>query len=267
MTRSATEASIAAAEAYEALHAPALFAQWAGPVLEAAHVAAGDHVIDVACGTGLAARAAVARVGPIGHVAGVDIDPGMIALARTLAPGVDFRQAPADRLPFDDASFDAAVSSFGLMFYPDRLAAAREMRRILRPGGRAAVAVWDALDRSEPYSLEIDLLARHAGSQAADALRAPFSAGDRSALEALLTEAGLADVTADTHVGTARFPSVRGMVEADLRGWLPVMGVALDESRIETILAEAEIVLTDYVTADGTVVFEAPAHIAVGVRV
>lgn len=65
----------------------------------------------------------------------------------------------------------------------------------------------------------------------------------------------------ETRHGTARFPSVRSMVEADLRGWLPIMGVFLDDDLIEEILAEAEDVLCEHVQSDGTMTFDAPAHI------
>jgi hypothetical protein len=80
-------------------------------------------------------------------------------------------------------------------------------------------------------------------------------------LNVLFRDAGAGPVEIETHHGTARFPNVRTMIEADLRGWLPVMGVNLDEDLIESILAEAETVLGQYVTGDGAVEFDAPAHI------
>ncbi len=77
----------------------------------------------------------------------------------------------------------------------------------------------------------------------------------------MFERAGAAEISIATHTGTARFPSVRSMVEADLRGWLPVMGVFLDDELIESILAEANDVLGRYVSADGEMVFDAPAHV------
>ncbi len=123
------------------------------------------------------------------------------------------------------------------------------------------MAVWDSLERSEAYPISVDLLNRRAGPAAADALRAPFVLGDTDELRSLFEEAGASKVSIDTRHGTARFPSVRSMVEADLRGWLPVMGVVLDDDLIELVLAEAEETLSEYVTADGQMVFDAPAHI------
>jgi hypothetical protein len=85
--------------------------------------------------------------------------------------------------------------------------------------------------------------------------------GDTDELRALFEEAGASAVLVTTHHGTARFPSVRTMVEADLRGWLPTMGVTLADDLIELILAEAEDALSEYVTVDGEMIFGTPAHI------
>lgn len=264
MQLNASMEEIAAARAYENLHVPALFQQFAPLVLSAAEVQSGQRVLDVACGTGVLAREAASRVGDEGYVSGLDASPGMLAMAQALAPSIDWRQGTAEALPYDDASFDAVVSQFGLMFFQDRIAAIKEMQRVLTPAGRLAVAVWESLENTEAYPDEVALLERTAGQPAADALRAPFVLGNRETLSALFQDAGVSSVVLITHEGTARFPSIRTMVEADLRGWLPVMGVHLTEEHIESILVEAEQTLGRYVTADGTVVFKAPAHIVCG---
>ncbi len=256
---------IAGARAYEELHVPALFEQWCDRVLDAARVGPGQRVLDVACGTGILARHAAARVGPSGSVAGVDPGHGMLAVAREKAPGIDWRHGTAESLPFPDDAFDAVASQFGMMFFTDRPRSVREMTRVLAPGGRLAVAVWDRLENSEAYAVEVDLLDRLAGAAAADALRAPFVLGDADALAALFDRSGAGDVQVTTHRGTARFPSLRAMVEADLRGWLPIMGVHLDEETIDGVLAEAERELAEYVTGSGEAVFGSPAHIVTAV--
>ncbi len=253
--------AVEAARQYERLHVAALFGQWAQPVLEAAGVEDGHSVLDVACGTGVLARAARARVGSTGSVTGLDVAPGMLAVARSIEPSVTWIEGEAGALPFDDDRFDVVVSQFGLMFFPDREGAIREMLRCLRPGGSVAVAVWDSLEHSEAYPISVDLLERRAGAAAADALRAPFVLGRISELRALFEKAGADVVSIETQHRTASFPSVRSMVEADLRGWLPVMGVHLDDDLIRSILDEAEDALGDYTTADGAMVFDAPAHI------
>ena len=264
MNIDAAPEEIAAARAYEALHVPALFQQFTSVVLDAAAVQPGQKVLDVACGTGVLARDAKSRVGEDGAVTGLDAAPGMLAVAQQLAPTLEWRQGIAESLPFADRFFNAVVSQFGLMFFQDRPAAIREMMRVLAPGGRVAVAVWASLQDSEAYPDVVALLERLAGQRAADALRAPFVLGDRDALAEIFQEAGMDAVQISTHHGTARFPDIETMVEADLRGWLPVMGVMLSEEKIASILAEAEQVLARYVTADGTVQFDAPALIVTG---
>lgn len=265
MNKPSVDEQIAGARAYEALHVPALFKQWCPRVLDAAGVGRDDRVLDVACGTGVLARDAAVRVGPTGSVVGVDPGHGMLAVAKELAPGIEWRECAAESLPYPDRSFDAVVSQFGLMFFSDRSQALREMVRVLKPGARLAVAVWDSLERSQAYPEEVELLQRIAGKASADALRAPFVLGDKADLIALFEASGVESVGVETHTGTACFPSIRTMVEADLRGWLPVMGVVLREEQIDSILTEAESVLSEYVTADGKVVFDSPAHIVTGV--
>lgn len=261
MTEPTRQDQIDAASAYEALFVPALFGQWAPKVADAAQIRAGQRVLDVACGTGILAREAASRAGSNGYVAGIDPSPGMIAVAEQLAPGVEWREGIAESLPFPDRSFDAVVSQFGLMFFTDRRKALREMLRVLAPGGRLAVAVWDGLDNIPAYASEVALLEQTAGQRAADALRAPFVLGNRNDLSALFAAGGAPAAEITTHHGAGQFPSIRTMVEADLRGWLPVMGVILTEDQIARVLRSAETALNSYVAADGRVAFRLSAHL------
>jgi ubiquinone/menaquinone biosynthesis C-methylase UbiE len=109
----------------------------------------GEAVLDVACGTGLVSLRMAAAVGAAGTVVGTDISGQMVEAARRIAAqrGLDnvrFERADAEALPFADATFDAAVCGLGLMYVPDPVKALAEMDRLLRPGGRAAAAVWGA---------------------------------------------------------------------------------------------------------------------------
>lgn len=265
MSESQVSAQVEAARAYEALFVPALFGQWAPRVADAARLKPGQRVLDVACGTGVLAREAYARVAPAGHVAGVDSNRGMLVVAAEMAPDVDWRLGTAEALPFADESFDTVVSQFGLMFFGDSPGALREMRRVLRPGGHLAIAVWNSLESIPAYAAEVELLERLAGTAAADAVRAPFVLGDRHRLIQLLSEAGMAEIQVRTQQGMAHFPSVRVMLEAEVRGWLPVWGIHLSEVEIDHILRQGEDVFRAYTTAAG-MVFETSAHIATGRR-
>lgn len=266
MSEPTLPAQVDAARAYEALFVPALFGQWAPKIADAAKLQPDHKVLDVACGTGILARGIHARMGPTGSVVGLDPSPGMLVVAKEIAPAISWRQGMAESIPFPDQSFDAVVSQFGLMFFADRDTALREMLRVLTLEGRLVVAVWDALASMPAYAAEVALLERLAGSRAADALRAPFVLGDREHLSAMFRGAGAASTTVTTDAGTARFPSIRVMVEADLRGWLPVMGVILAEDQIGRILHEAERALAEYVGPDGTVSFGVRAHLAAATK-
>lgn len=266
MTDSTPQAQIEAANVYEALFVPALFGQWAPTVTDAARIQPAQRVLDVACGTGVLAREVASRSGSTGYVAGLDPSPGMLEVAKQLTPGVEWTEGVAESLPFADQAFDAVVSQFGLMFFTDRRKALGEMLRVLAQGGRLAVAVWDSLDNIPAYAAEVALLERVAGRPAADALRAPFVLGDRHELEVLFRDAGVGSVEIITHRGTARFPNIRSMVEADLRGWLPVMGVMLPEEQITRILEEAEQALSPYVSEPAPVMFDLSAHIVTGAK-
>lgn len=253
-----------AAEVYEAFFLPALFQQWAEQVANQAGIQPGQRVLDVACGTGVLTRAIAERIGPTGSATGVDINEGMLAVAQRIAPAIAWKQAPAEMLPFDDNSFDAVVSQFGLMFFTDRLAALREMVRVTRPGGRLAIAVWDTLDRTPGYAAMTGLLQRLFGDKVADGLRSPFALGDRQALQRLFHNAGMPDASIETRSGTARFPSIQSWVYTDIKGW--TLADMLDDNQFSILLNEAEQALQGFVADDGSVAFSAPAHIVTAVK-
>jgi ubiquinone/menaquinone biosynthesis C-methylase UbiE len=110
MNDPAMQAQIDAATVYEDFLVPALFQEWAPRVVSAAELQPGHRVLDVACGTGVLAREAALCVGSTGSVVGLDANPGMLAVAARLAPGVEWRQGTAESLPYPDESFNAVVS-------------------------------------------------------------------------------------------------------------------------------------------------------------
>lgn len=254
--------NIAAAEVYDTFFVPALFQEWAGRMIEAAGVRPNQRVLDVGCGTGVLARTAAERVGRVGKVVGVDINEGMLAVARRKAPHIEWRFGPAEELPFEDNGFDAVVSQFSLMFFEDRLAALREMARVLRPGGRFAVAVWDRIENFPGYREMAVLLRCLFGDEAAAALRAPFNLGDTQTLQEILAGAGLGQVTITTLHGTARFDSIEAWVTTEIKGW--TLADMINEAQFQQLLAETEGLLKPFVQPDGTVAFRSPAHIVTG---
>lgn len=253
-----------AAEVYEDFFVPALFQQWAGRVADAAHIQKGQHVLDVACGTGILARTIAERLGEGSSIVGLDINDGMLAVAAHKAPSIDWRHGTAEALPFDNDSFDVVVSQFGLMFFENRPLALQEMVRALRPRGHFAIAVWDSLDHTPGYFTLVNLLQRLFGEAVANSLRAPFVLGEPQVLRKLFSEAGIPEATITTVRGTAHFPSIQSWVYTDVKGW--VLADMLNDRQFELLLREAEQTLSSYVTPEGEVIFDAPAHIISGVK-
>jgi SAM-dependent methyltransferase len=246
------------AEIYEALFVPALFGQWGPIVAGEARIGKGDRVIDVACGTGVLALAALERAGAEGEVVGLDPNPDMLGVARRKSPRIGWRDGRAEEIPFPDGRFDAAVSQFGLMFFEDRAAGLREMMRVLRPGGRLACAVCGALDHAPGYAAVANMLERLFGSGIADAFRAPFALGDSERLSALCAQAGMQGAEVKRHNGTVRFASIRSLISSE-RACVWTLGGLLDEEEFERLSSEAEQVLLPFATAHGALAFDMSA--------
>lgn len=252
------------AEVYEEFFVPAILQTWANRVAEAAGIQAGQHVLDVACGTGILARTIAGRVGPKGAVVGVDPNEGMLAVARRKAPAIEWRDGRAEALPFEANRFDAVVSQFGLMFFEDRRLAIQEMWRVLRPGGRLAVAVWDTIENTPGDFAVVNLLERLYGQGVAKGWRLAHSLGDAEILSALFTAAGVARAEIMRQEGIARFPSLRAWLLIEVKAWL--LADRMDEVQFEAFLTEAAERLRPFVASDGTVVLPAPAYIVTATK-
>jgi SAM-dependent methyltransferase len=248
------------AEIYDEKFVPALFSQWGPVVADAAGLAPGQAVLDVACGTGALTLAAFAAVGSDGRVVGVDANPEMLAVARRKSDQIEWLEGIAETLPFDDASFDAVVSQFGLMFFHDRSRAISEMRRVLKPGGRLAVAVCGALERSPGYAALATLLDRLFGEDVGNAFRAPFALGDTEKLAGIAADAGIAGATVEERIGTVRFGSVTELVSTE-RACVWTLGGILDEAQFALLLSGAKEAFRPFTCRDGTVSFDMPALI------
>lgn len=248
-----------AAEIYQRFFVPALFADWPRQVLDAVEARPGERVLDVACGTGVLARAAAERVGPKGVVVGVDINDNMLEVARALQPAISWQSAAAESLPYTAGSFDRVVSQFGLMFFQHPVEAIREMCRVSRVGGRICIAVWAALEETPGYQAMAALLTRLFGAELADSIAVPYSLGDRRRLASLFSRAGVAPLSIDTLPGKARFDSLEEWIYTDIRGW--TLADVLSDADYEKLQRHAPEVLSRFVRADGRVEFDAPAHL------
>jgi ubiquinone/menaquinone biosynthesis C-methylase UbiE len=257
-TTTTRQATRSPAETYDELFVPALFHQWGPVVADAARVEPGQRVLDVACGTGALTLAIAERAGPTGSVAALDANRDMLAVARRHDARIDWREGNAESLPFQDASFDAVVSQFGLMFFDDKPRALAEMMRVVRRGGRIAVAVWDALERSPGYAALAGLLERLFGKATADAFRAPYVLGDELKLRVLAGDAGIPNPQVQRCEGVVRFASIASLVATE-RACAWTLGGQLDDEQFTRLIAAAETALAPFVTKLGTVTFATPA--------
>lgn len=193
-------------EFYERYKVPRMLHPLALLLLEHVPLGAGQRVLDVACGTGVVARLAAERIGPTGMIIGLDLNEGMLAVARTHASEtgapIEWKRADASELPFADAAFDVVFCQQGLQFFPDKPAALRQMRRVLVPGGIVALSVFGAPNR---YNAALaDALARYVDEKVAMRSLAPYALRDVEALRTIVNAAGFAHADIRTSVFTKR---------------------------------------------------------------
>jgi len=198
MGESGYQVSGNAAENYERV-ASAFMMPWAQHLVEQARLTGDEHVLDVACGTGFVARAAVAIVGA-DRVVGVDVNPMMLAVAEAVT-GIEVRERPADDTGFDDGSVDVVLCQQGLQYFSSPAAAAGEVRRCLREGGRALFSVWAPFAENPFIAGQIDALEEHLTADAVAGFRATNvdALGGEAGVERLLQDAGLVDVELTKH--------------------------------------------------------------------
>lgn len=236
-------------ELYERELVQPLFQPWAEHLVRTLDIAPNDRVLDVACGTGIVARVAQRFVDAAGYVAGVDVNPAMLAVARAVAPGIDWRVGDAAALPFAAGEhFDVIACQQGLQFFPDRTAAAAEMRRALAAGGRLAVSTWRS-DDEMPVLRELRRIAEHRVGPIVDRRH---SLADGLELEHLLIRAGFREVRIEALTRTIRF--VDGSAFAYLNA-MALIGMSegarnlTDEARAEaldSIVAESQTVVATH---------------------
>ena len=220
---------------YEGIMVPRLFVPWAEVLLDRLALQPGEQVLDVACGPGTVARAAARRIGPTGHVTGVDFSPAMLAVARSKPPvddgaPIEYLEGPADKLDVPDDDVDVVTCQHGLQFFPDRAAALAEMRRVLRPSGRLGIALWRNIAECPPFAAVADGIAAAMNEQLAATYRAgPWGLSDPDELAALLDTAGFTDVTVTRHELPLEFEGGA----AQLVETLPVSAIAQDVAALD----------------------------------
>jgi len=212
--------SASAPENYERHFVPSIGAPYATRIVDLASLRSGERVLDVACGTGIVARLAAEKVGPGGKVVGVDVNPGMLQVARSVAPDtITFHEAGAEKMPLDDGAFDVVFCQLGLQFMEDPVAALREMHRVMAKDGRLLLNVPGPVPPA--FAEFADALKRHVGPQAAGFALRVFSIHDTQTLTTMMNDAGLRQVDVQAGMMKLRLPEPREFM------WQYVFGTPL----------------------------------------
>ena len=256
--------SVEAAEVYEARFVPAIFGEWAPHLVEAAGVAPGQAVLDVACGTGVVARTAADRMGGRGRVVGLDLNEGMLAVAGRLRPDIEWRQGDAAALPFEARCFDAVLCQAALMFFPDRAGALREMARVATPGATVAVQVWDRLEAQEGFGAIYGAFSEHLGPEAAELESSYWALGDLDLMGSLFEAAGMRVTGTRTRVGTVRYPSATEAVTTELQATPLAERIGEDAQR--RIVEAASEAMSPFVVDGGRVELPLRGHLITAAR-
>jgi ubiquinone/menaquinone biosynthesis C-methylase UbiE len=209
-------------ENYDRYLAPLFFNPYADDLVARLPVRDGMDVLEVACGTGIVTRRLVERLGGRGTLVATDLNEAMFAHARTRLPGrgdAQYRTADGTSLPFESGSFDAVVCQFGVMFFPDKTAGAREAFRVLRSGGTYLLNVWDALERNPVPRITHETILKFFPNDPPRFYTVPFSYHDTAVLEALLRDAGFTDVRCERVAKQGESPSAAdaatGLIEGN----------------------------------------------------
>lgn len=257
-------ADISAMQTYEDVLVPRLFTPWARLLLDRLDLQSGEAILDVACGPGSVTRPAAVEVGSAGRVTGVDLSPAMLAIAQgkpalPRSATIEYHRASADRLPVDDAAFDAAACQQGLQFFANPAAALTQMRRAVRPGGRVGIAVWADIDASPPFAALEGAVREVAGDEAADRYRdGPWGMPDADRLRELLEHAGFDEIRVTRETLPLSFDSA-----AQLGSTLAASPIRADlDALSEPRRAQLGRALERRVAVDDALHAEAVAHLA-----
>jgi ubiquinone/menaquinone biosynthesis C-methylase UbiE len=249
-----------APEFYQRYLVPAVTAMWAADLVDRAAPRQGERILDVACGTGVVARIAAERVGATGWVAALDLNPGMLVVARSLSAVtgavIEWQEGSALAIPFPDEAFNVVCCQLGLQFFPDRPQALREMRRALLSGGRLALNVFGPIERNPATHALAAALDRLIGPSASLAKRTEHTLADTERLRTLVADAGFHNIEIETVSKLARFPSSADYVRIQLAA-TPLASViaqydtASRERLVEALVTDVAAALAPYTKAEG----------------
>lgn len=246
------------AKFYEQNFVPALFEHWAKRTVEKLNLEESDHLLDIACGTGIVAR--VARAGNTVNlkVTGCDINKGMLAVAKEIDPEINWIEGSAENLPFDDDSFEKVSCQFGFMFFQDLVKTLNEMERVKKKNGKIIIGIWDAIEANEGYFDLLKIIENIGGQNLGLTLRAPFNLGDKREIDIIMKSSNISNYKLETIKERVKFPSIEHWIDCDVKA-SPIAEKITDQQYAE-LQKEAKTKLNKYVEKDQKVRFNMSAH-------
>lgn len=210
------------AERYEAVLVPVIFQPWAKELVRRFAPQDGQRVLDLACGTGILTREIASSSISLGSLTGVDLSADMLGVARNRAAKsgleVEWVEASAGELPFPDDRFDLAYCQQALQFFPDCSGALRELRRVLKTGGRVAFCVQQKLSSNPLLRSQAAALDKHVGPEAGDAVRAICSLSDANEIRTLFEGAGFISIDIESVNLSLHHPDGRAFAAGAMGG-------------------------------------------------
>jgi len=254
---------------YNDFFGPPMFTPWAKDLVGQASLSAGNRVLDLACGTGLVSEQIAPMIGSTGSIAGLDFNPVMLEVARKRelnGPAVEWVEASALDIPYDDDSFDVVVCQQGFQFFPDKEKAAAETRRVLKPGGTVAASVWATVDELPVWEVVFTSVATRLDVPM-ESVTVPNSFGYQDKLEALFTDAGFSNAQVNKRSTEAAFGPADSFVKLMVMGAaaaIPAFGALSDEEKqalVPGVEADTAEIIQQYTRGD-KVVMELNAYTA-----
>jgi len=255
-----------APDIYEKVMVPLWFGRWADALIDVLALRPGENVLDVACGTGVTTRMAQDKVAPGGTVKGLDVNASMIAKAKELSAGqeIEWLERDAADSGLGSETIDVVISQHGYHYFPDKPAALAEFQRVLAPGGRMGLSIWDG---HSPYTKAVCMaVERHISPEISDKQRAQRQTPSADELADQLSEAGFSEVAIVRQELSIDVPAARAFVPLHL-GSMPIADAfdALPDDRKAALIEEVETEMAPYARGD-RLVYPDAVHVALGIR-
>jgi ubiquinone/menaquinone biosynthesis C-methylase UbiE len=241
------------ADMYERVIVKSIFDRYARDLVERARpIGPSERILDLGCGTGIVARVLRERLGASARLTGLDASPAMVGKARSLAPEIEWVEGNATSLPFADGAFELVLCQQMLQFVPDRLAALREVRRVLAPSGRLIVSTWRPR-REQPLHDALGRIAeRHLGGS-----KDPRFSLEGETLVSLLREVGFVDVRMDMASLVERYEELPVRATAAATSDLSAFSDEERERRLDAVVSDTAAIVSQFAIDGG---YGAPSY-------